>query len=130
MKDVRYWSAASRSVSLAQIATRSARSFPTACKTISSTLCGCAELHTMTSSHARVPGAKRYLRNAGKYGRGITRRGAGPRCGWPRAERGGRGERRRRVPFRSSTRSLEVGEESVVEGVSERARKEEEEVVS
>lgn len=76
----------------------------------------------MTSSHARVGGAKKYERRAGKYGRGITRRSAG--CGWygPRAERGGRGLRRRSVPFRSSTRSLRVGEERVVEGIKEKAR--------
>jgi hypothetical protein len=39
----------------------------------------CADLHTMTSSHARVRGAKKYARSAGKYGRGITRRGTKPR---------------------------------------------------
>ena len=76
----------------------------------------------MTSSHARVWGAKRYARRAVRYGRRMTRRGAG--CGWYllREDLGGRGERRRSVPLRSNTRSLRVGSDEVMEGIEANSR--------
>lgn len=86
---VLYWSWLSPRVSRAQIA----RSFdfltplstaalyspsPKHRSTMPCTLCGCAELQIITSSHSIVSGAKRYWRNAGRKGRGCDARRRGP----------------------------------------------------